>query len=138
MKLSFGQKSLNSAKTISSPNWYHCRLTKYEEKPKKDDASITNIFIGGEVIAPADSEGIQFYTFLCSSKYPDFAIGFVAAILGKDRNDLTPADVADLSEATVVGQELDVYLQQEMYENKPQNKPQDYAPAGKFSGPVPF
>ena len=106
--------------TILEPGWYPVHISEVVERPSKGDGSL--FWKMRTVVTSGESKGVPL-DFGFSEKAPGFAIPFVKAIT---RQDVGPGKV-DLNSAS--GKDLEVYVTNGVYENRPTNNVTDYRPS---------
>lgn len=114
--------------TIVKPGWYLVNIEKIEEKEAaKKDSTNVNVLVK---ITSGEFAGVKIMDMIYNTKAPGFAKNFISAMLGKP---VSENEEFDISNETCQGKELDVFVINQEYQNRNQNKLKDYAPAGKFS-----
>ena len=117
----FSKKDLVSGKTYD-PAWYRVRVESVSEEPSKDGQS-TNFWVDGTVLFNADTGDRKFedhpIRWNFNSKWMAPATGFLIA-LGTPESELTPEN--RFNPQAAVGKELDVYIENNLYEGRLNNK----------------
>lgn len=117
----FSKKDLVSGK-VYEPAWYRVRVDSVQAEPSKDGGS-TNYWLIGTILFNAD-DGSRTYEdhpirWNFNSKWMAPAKGFLVA-LGTPEEDITEGKRFTLDAA--LGKELDVYIENGLYEGRQNNK----------------
>lgn len=109
--------------TIVTPAWYRVRVDNVLEKPAKAPSTNTNYWIEGEILFDAETGDKKFagvptpYVWLFTTGALGNAMGFVAAIMGS-----TPELGKEYELKMAEGRELDVFIENEIYQGQMQNR----------------
>jgi hypothetical protein len=120
MIIEFSESDILQSKVVT-PAWYHVRIDDVTDKLSKQGDS-TNSWLKGTVLYNADNGSKEFegvptpFLWFLNSKAPFTAVGLFAA-LGLEIKAGTRADSSALK-----GKELDVYIENEVYNGLVQNK----------------
>ena len=119
MLVEFSQEDILRSKIIK-PAWYRVRINKVTEALSKNGDS-TNWILEGKVLHDADTGDKEFENvpspyWNLNSKAKGFMVGFFAS-LGVE---ILPGTRVDFKNAE--GRELDVFVENEMYENRMVNR----------------
>jgi len=107
--------------TILTPGWYTVNIQEVEERPSRGDGSI--FWKMSSIITEGEQKGVP-VTFGFSEKAPSFAIPFVEAISGQ------PASAGDVDLNNAQGKNLEIYITNGLYNDKPTNEVKQYRPIG--------
>lgn len=106
------------SKTVQ-PGWYPCVVKEVEQKAAKTDGSTnTNVTF---VITGGPFDGVPVMRVF-SEKAPGFAISFIQAIIGRP---IKP-EGEDFDFDAAKGKKINVYIVNEMYQNRPVNRAEDF------------
>jgi hypothetical protein len=103
--------------TILTPGWYKVNIQEVDEKPSRGDGSI--FWKMNSIITDGEHKGVPI-TFGFSEKAPSFAIPFVEAITG------APASPGDIDLTKAQGKNLEVYVTNGLWNDKPTNEVKQY------------
>ena len=106
---------------VIPPGWYPVEVVNVEEKPAKSDGS-TNWSIECKVI-DGELKGVVLYTNF-NEKAPGFAKNFIVASGGK----LNPKETVEYDLSRSIGQKMQAYVTNELYNNNMTNKLTDFKP----------
>lgn len=116
--LEFSEKDLLRGKVVS-PDWYRVQLDSYEEKLAASGQS-TNMNLEGTIIKNSSNGDLTFagvpVTLRFNTKAPGFAIGFLQ-LFG-----IEPEKGKRYDLSAFVGKELDVFVENDMYEGRMVNR----------------
>lgn len=129
-KMRYTKEDLLKSKPIE-PGWYPAECTGYEVKPSKGEDKSTNWTFAFKFLEDAkdsrgnDLGGAKVYR-LFNEKGMGFAASFIEVITGQPAN--VEGGEFDPDEAR--GKRLMVYVTNEMYQGRMQNRVEDFRPIG--------
>ena len=117
----FSQDDINRS-VIVEPAWYRVTINGINQRPSKDAGS-TNYFVEGRIICNAENGDKKFEgvptpnNWLFNSKAMSNMVGFVAALTGEK-----PAPGQGYRIESAVGKEIEVFIENGLYNNQVQNQ----------------
>lgn len=120
--IEFNEKDLLRNKIVK-PAWYRVRVDDIIEKAAKAPSTNTNYWVEGEILFNSENGDKEFagvptpFAWLFTTGAMGFAYGFIAAIMGKEPE---LGKRYELSHA--IGKELDVFIENDIYNGQVQNK----------------
>lgn len=116
--LEFSDKDILRGKVIS-PDWYRVQIDEFEEKLSKDGQS-TNFNYEGTVISNASNGDTEFANVPVRWNFNSKAKGFMIGFLAVFGITVEKGKRYDLS--AFIGKQLDIFVENEIYENRMINK----------------
>ena len=116
--LEFSDKDILRGKVIS-PDWYRVQIDEFEEKLSKDGQS-TNFNYEGTVISNASNGDTEFANVPVRWNFNSKAKGYMIGFLAVFGITVEKGKRYDLS--AFIGKQLDIFVENEIYENRMINK----------------
>ena len=128
MLFTISQEDANKGKLVEPGVWYPVEVVKVEEKETKkgqDMALVSYQVLAGEYVGAILSGNFM-------PDYPGFIIDFLAAISGVERTKEFEQSIINqpipITQKTVGGKKLQIYVTRGTYNNKPTNNIEGYRP----------
>lgn len=120
-KIRITPEDILRSKTVKI-GWYRAIVKRVGEKPAKTDGS-TTWPIDFTITTPGEFQNVPLQAVF-SEKAPGFAVKFIESCGGK-----ITAEGGEMELSRAVGKELEVYVDNDLYEGRMTNKIKDYRPA---------
>lgn len=124
------QDDINKGKLVEPAVWYPVEVVKVEDKVAKTSGA--DMILVHLLIRDGEFKGTTLYQNFMPD-FPGFIVDFLAAISGTERTKEFEQKILnnpiDISDKTVKGKKLEVYVTRGSYNNKPNNQIEGYRPA---------
>lgn len=124
------QDDINKGKLVEPAVWYPVEVVKVEDKIAKTSGA--DMILVHLLITAGEFKGTTLYQNFMPD-FPGFIVDFLAAISGTERTKEFEQKILnnpiDISDKTVKGKKLEVYVTRGSYNNKPNNQIEGYRPA---------